>query len=56
MSLATDLESIEEKENEFKELPKKRPSLDDIKNSSRGKVLSSIGVHLMNNDVNSIDV
>ena len=56
MSLATDLESIEEKENEFKELPKKRPSLDDIKNSSRGKVLSSIGVHLMNNDVNNIDV
>ena len=56
MSLATDLESIEERENEFKELPKKRPSLDDIKNSSKGKVLSSLGVHLMNNDVNNIDV
>ena len=53
ISLATDLESIEEKENEFKELPKKRPSLDDIKNSSKGKVLSSLGVQLMNNDVNN---
>ena len=53
ISIATDLESIEEKENEFKELPKKRPSLDDIKNSSKGKVLSSLGVQLMNNDVNN---
>ena len=53
ISLATDLESIEEKENEFKELPKKRPSLDDIKNSSKGKVLSSLGVQLINNDINN---
>lgn len=48
MSLATDLESIEERENDYKELPKKRPSLDDIKKQTAGKVLSSLGVHLTN--------
>ena len=52
MSLATDLESIEEKETEYKELPK-RPSLDDVKNSSKGKVLSSLGIHLTDNSLNN---
>lgn len=56
MSLATDLESIEEKENEYKELPKKRPSLEDIKRNSSGKVLSTLGIQLVNNDVNSVVV
>ena len=56
MSLATDLESIEDRENDFKELPKKRPSLDDIKKQSAGKVLSNLGVHLTNECGNNISV
>ena len=53
MSLATDLETIEEKENDYKELPKKRPNLEDIKKQSSGRVLSTLGVHLVNDDVNN---
>ena len=53
MSLATDLETIEEKENDYKELPKKRPNLEDIKKQSSGRVLSTLGVHLVNGDVNN---
>lgn len=52
MSLATDLETIEEKENDYKELPKKRPNLEDIKKQSSGRVLSTLGVHLVDNDIN----
>lgn len=52
ISLATDLESIEEKEyqsNAFKELPagNPRPTLQDMRNNSRGRVLQSIGVDLL---------
>lgn len=53
MSLATDLETIEEKETDYKELPKKRPNLEDIKKQSSGRVLSTLGVHLVNDDVNN---
>ena len=42
ISLATDLESIEEKESSFNELPKDRPTLEEIKKNSKGKVLSSL--------------
>lgn len=47
ISLATDLESIEERET-FKELPTTpRPSLQELRDTSRGRVLQSIGVDLL---------
>lgn len=55
LSLTTDLETIEDREREFRELPKKRPSLEDIKKNSAGKVLSTLGVHLIGNDINSVN-
>lgn len=56
MSLATDLETIEDREMEYKELPKKRPTIEDMKKQSAGKVLNSLGVHLSNELPNSLAV
>ena len=53
LSLATDLESIEERENDYKELPKKRPSLEDIKKQTTGRVLSTLGANLVGNNLNN---
>lgn len=52
ISLATDLESIDEKENSYKDLPESnRPTLQELRTSSRGKVLSSLGVDALSNRV-----
>ena len=56
LSLATDLESIDEADTNFKELPKQRPSLNEIKKQSSCKVLTGLGIHLLNDNVNSIAV
>lgn len=56
ISLATDLESIEDREMEFKETPKKRPTIEDVKRQSSGRVLNSLGVHLTDGLSNNIVV
>lgn len=52
ISLATDLESIVEKEEMFNELPNtKRPTLEDIQKNNRGRVLHSLGIDAMSSDL-----
>lgn len=48
VTLSCNLETIEEREDDEKEEKKKRPSLNDLKNQGKGRVLATLGVQIAN--------